>query len=299
MKKFLSLFLCVLTGMLSISSVFLSGCTKKSISILAIGSSYLRNSMDQVYPILESLGYDDITLGNIYSSGCKIEKHIDNISKDKGAYEYRTIVDGVLTPKEVVIDGVSEYESYKMSDALNEREWDYVIINQGATDGGLKDSYKLLPDYLSYVKEQCPSAKILFNMGWTFSNQSTLPEFINYYQGSEDVMYSAIIDAVTAKVKPLEFYKIIPAATVMRNARTSTLSESRLTYDAEGYGHATQDFGRYMMGLSLVWCVTGEDTTDIDYKPDTVTDAERAIAVECVRNAINKPFECTPYSINQ
>jgi len=292
MKRIISflLSLSLLCGCL----IGLTGCqNKKSISILAIGSSYLRNSMDQAYPILQSLGYEEIYLGNIYSSGCKINAHISNIENDRGAYEYRTIVDGKLQPKGVTIDGVRYEDKYKMSDALAERKWDFVIINQGATEGGVEETYEKLPEYFDYVKSKTQGAKYLFNAGWTFSNLSTLPEFSAYYQSSEDVMYQMIIDTLKSKVEPLNFYKIIPSVTVMRNARTSKLDELRLTYDPQTYGHATEDFGRYMVGLSLVASVTGEDISSIKYKPETVTDEEKAIAIESVVNALNNPFEQT------
>ena len=77
-KRFFSLVMTLVLGLSAlVCGVTVSGCNKpaeKPISILAIGSSYLRNSMDHVYPILQDLGYDEIVLGNIYSSGCKIDK---------------------------------------------------------------------------------------------------------------------------------------------------------------------------------------------------------------------------------
>jgi hypothetical protein len=180
-----------------------------------------------------------------------------------------------------------------MSVALTEREWDYIIINQGATEGGVASTYSKLPNYLSYVKSTCPNAKVFFNVGWTFSNLSTLPEFSNYYQSSEDIMYNAIISTIQSQVLPLNFDGIIPSATVVRNARTSFLPEERITYDANGYGHATEDFGRYMVGLSLISTVTGLDISNIKYKPSTVSDAEKLIAIESVVNAINNPYKTT------
>lgn len=323
-KRILSLVMTFTLGLLAlISGVSISGCgdkpAEKPISILAIGSSYLRNSMDHVYPILESLGYDEIVLGNIYSSGCKINKHMENITNDTAFYEYRVVIDGKLQQKPVPnsnkkydggahnnLNNPNHGECYKMSDALNERDWDYVIINQGATEGHIKETYDLLPNYFNYVKSKAPNAKILFNIPWTFA--------VNCYAGSsrEDIStalnalgsggtriekqqrhYDMILDCVQTEVVPLNFDALIPQVTVMANCRTSKLLETRITYDPKTYGHATEDFGRYMLGLSLVYHVTGADITTITYKPSTVTDEEKAIAIESVVNAIAKPYEIT------
>ena len=84
-NRLFSVLIAFVLGITTLSfGLFASACNppKKPISILAIGSSYLRNSMDHVYPILEDLGYDQIILGNIYSSGCKIEKHMENIDNN-------------------------------------------------------------------------------------------------------------------------------------------------------------------------------------------------------------------------
>ncbi len=297
MKKLLSLFLSLALIFCSlITGTITSGCNdKKSISVLTIGSSYLYNATDQLYPVLESLGYDDITVANIYSSGCKINAHMQNIEQDKGAYEYRKAnkTTGKLKEVFIEIDGINYTNKYKMSDALTERAWDYVVINQGATEQGVTETFEKLPDYLAYVKSKAPSAKISFHMGWTFSNISTLPEFENYYESSEDVMYQAIINAIKSQVEPLNFYKIIPNGTVVRNARTSNLEELRITYDPTTYGHATADFGRYMVALTVATTLTGKDISNISYKPESVTEEEKAIAIQCVLSAINNPYQTT------
>ncbi len=305
-KRLFSLVMTIALGLCAlIGGVSVTGCNKpaeKPISILAIGSSYLRNSMDHVYPILENLGYDEIVLGNIYSSGCKINKHMENIANDTAFYEYRVVIDGKLQQKPV--DGSNKKydggahnagtgECYKMSTALNERDWDYIIINQGATEGGVKDTYAQLPEYFNYIKSQVPSAKILFNVPWTFYKLSQLDEFMEFYGRDPQRQYGMILDCVKTEVEPLNFYNIIPQLTVIANCRTSNLNENRITYDKTTYGHATEDFGRYMLGLSLVHFVTGADITTVTYKPSTVTDEEKAIAVESVVNAIAKPYEVT------
>lgn len=321
-KIIINLLLTLALSFSTLACSFLSsGCNNKEnpqkpISILAIGSSYLRNSMDHVYPVLQSLGYDEIILGNIYSSGCKIEKHIENITNDTPFYEYRIVIDGKLQQKPVNDGSNKKYdggahnagvgECYKMSDALNERQWDYIIINQGATEGHIKDSYENLPQYFNYIKSQAPNAKILFNVPWTFA----LDCYILYHshldiQSAVDACgsgswrekqqnhYNMILDCVSTEVNALDFYKVIPQVTVMANCRTSKLEERQITYDPTTYGHATEGLGRYMLSLCLVSCVTGEDISNINYKPDSVTEQEKAIAIESVVNALAKPYEIT------
>ena len=238
---------------------------------------------------------------------------MENIANDTAFYEYRVVINGKLQQKPVPnsnkkYDGGAHNggtgKCYKMSTALNERNWDYVIINQGATEGHIKETYAQLPDYFNYIKSQVPNAKILFNVPWTLSelcflrDQSAFPDILSAIQAcdfSQEKQYEMIVDCAKTQVEPLDFYKIIPQVTVVANCRT-VLSDNVIIgseNEQKRYGHASEGFGRYMVGLSLVSCVTGEDISNIKYKPASVTDEQKTIAIESVLNALAKPYEIT------
>lgn len=102
-------------------------------------------------------------------------------------------------------------------------------------------------------------------------------------------MYNAIVEAVQKKIRNTDFFKIIPNGTAVQNARTSSVGD-RITRD--GF-HLSYDFGRYIAGLTIVHALTGEDISDIEYKPSGVSDAYRKIAIESAMNAVANPYEVT------
>ena len=52
----------------------------KSIKILAVGNSFSVDAMQYLWNVMNSAGYTDITLGNLYIGGCSLDTHWSNIS---------------------------------------------------------------------------------------------------------------------------------------------------------------------------------------------------------------------------
>ena len=82
--------------------------------ILAIGNSFSQDAVEQYLYELFATSGQKVIIGNLYIGGCSLQKHYDNISGDKAAYEYRKVVDGQKTNRTGV----------KISSALEEEPWD-------------------------------------------------------------------------------------------------------------------------------------------------------------------------------
>ena len=249
------------------------------LEILAIGNSFSVDAFEYLWNIADNLGIEDIVLGNLYIGGCSLETHAANAKGDLGKYTYYHNDSGKWTST----------SSAKISTALSERDWDYISLQQWSATSGVESSYNEDLLYLiDYVKEHS-DAKLGWHMTWAYQQDSTHSSFPTY-NSDQMTMYNAIVSAVKNKILTngdIDF--IVPNGTAVQNSRTSLLGD---TTTRDGY-HMSKDYGRYLAGLMFFKAVTGLSVDGITYAPSGVDDEEKAIAIESVNNAFEKPFEVT------
>ena len=151
----------------------------KSVKLLAIANSFSDDCMEHVYGILHSLGVEKIELGNLYIGGCPLTLHCTNLRGDLPAYEYRTNTTGVWENKLDV----------KMSEAILEKEWDFIFTQQYSGDSGIAETYDLVDELLAYVKSKATgNPKYGWQLTWAYAKDSTHEDFARY-NNNQDEMY--------------------------------------------------------------------------------------------------------------
>ena len=252
----------------------------ESIDILMIANSYGDDTVQWVHEIAANYGVE-INIANLYIGGCVLSTHLANLNNDAKAYEFVTYNKETKT--------WSRAKNTSISYALSTRDWDYVSLQQGSSESGLAYTYDDINAVMDKVLAIKPDVKFIWNMTWAYEQDSGHSNF-GTYGNDQMIMYNAITNAVIEKVLPnSRFEMIIPNGTAVQNARTSFIGDN-LCRDV--YCHLTEDFGRYIAGLSMFSKVTGIDISDITYSPG-LTDYRRGIAVESVKNAIKNPFSIT------
>lgn len=254
----------------------------KEIKILSVGNSFSDDTMEHLYGILSSLGYEKIKLGNLYIGGCSINQHLINIETNAKKYDYRVNIDGswVTTPCVSSVDAIK-------SDA-----WDWISVQPGTADGSRvtdTDSYKNLPKLVEKIRSFANNTpNLAFTMTWLGEPTNTHPEIVSY-NGDIMKMYSLHMDIIKNTISPLNLFNAItPIGTAVQNARTSGLT----TIYRDGY-HLSWLMGRYMAGLTFVKALLGEDISSIEFAPEGVSETEKTVAIESAASAINSPFEIT------
>ena len=252
----------------------------KAIKILSVGNSFSVDAMrNHLFPILESAGYTDITLGILYIGGCALDTHYDNLKKGNAAYEYYHITDGEW----------STYAGVSAAKGFQSARWDVVTIQQVSSDSGRPDTYKNLAAIVSILKEKEPQAKILWHMTWAYQQDSTHWAFAHYGK-DQTTMYNAITKTVQEQVLPLKtIHGVIPAGTAIQNLRTSTLGD---TLTSDGH-HLKDSYGDYTAALTWFCSITGESPEAVEYRPATIADHWEDIA-HAVKSAISTPYAVTP-----
>ncbi len=249
----------------------------KSVKLLAIANSFSDDCMEHVYGILQSLGVEDIQLGNLYIGGCSIQTHCANARGDLPAYEYRTNETGVWnnTPE------------YKMGDAIDLKEWDFIFTQQYSGHSGMAETYDDLDELLAYVKGRVKgNPKYGWQLTWAYAEDAQPPAFADY-DNSQEKMYECIVNAVKTKVVP-KGLTVIPSGTAIQNARLC-LGD---VFTRDGF-HLDLGIGRYIAGLCVVKALVGLDIDGVTFAPEGVSDEQRKLAIAFANAACEKPFEKT------
>ena len=274
MKRFISIII------LSLLCTAAFAAKRDTVRILAIGNSFSVDALeDHFYPVAAEAGVT-VIVGNMYIGGCFLERHVNNLRNDAGAYSYRKITaDGKLT----------KTPDFKLSNALKDEKWDYVSVQQSSPLSGKPESYEpWLTELVEYVRANAPQAELMFQMTWAYDRDSKHKRFPDYNK-DQDYMYECILSAVQQTVPRVGIDIIIPSGTAVQNARTTSLVDN-ITRD--GY-HMSKPQGRYLLACTWVEKVLGRKVRGTEYCPEGMTPQECVLAQKAAHAAVRKPFKVT------
>ena len=260
---------------------------KKSIKILGICNSFMRDSTIYLHDILKDMGYTDVTVGVLYTGGKSINWHAQNIRTGGKPATY-------FLDKNGKYNTYTEKNDNKLRDyikAIQSEEWDYFIMQ--TYPSGVIDLYNKDIDYvINTVKKNSPKEP---KFGWsmTWALQLGKPHFQMYYHGhNPQKMYEATIMSVQTKIKPRsDISFVIPIATAIQNLRQGIFGDNM---NRDGY-HMSNNNGRFAANLMWAKQITKRPVSKVTYKPDTYTYTNRQVEAikEAVINAYKKPYAVT------
>ncbi|MBR5145819.1 MAG: SGNH/GDSL hydrolase family protein, partial [Clostridia bacterium] len=251
---------------------------EEELSVLTIGNSYGIDSNKYLYDIFSDLGYTNIKIGDLYISGCSLERHYSDLQTAKAEYEYFETTNGTF----------SQTKNYSNIDALQERDWDFVIL-QADYDAGNVSDYKNIKPYVQLVKTYCPDAKIGWYGTWAWNEKTTLPQFAKY--GSQNVMLDAINSNLKEYVETCEDIDfLIPVGSAIQNARASGVDDSLIVRDPGSYNHLNYQYGCYLAGMTYAKCILNVDIADINFLAPDVTKEQQQLIVDCINEATQRPY---------
>ena len=251
------------------------------LKILTIGNSFSSDCMQFVYDVAEAAGVEKIKLGNLYISGCSLNKHLTNLKADAADYTYYTNDDGAWTSE----------KNFKLTDAIKEENWDFISFQQSSSRSGIAKYYADIENIVPLVEALCtnPKVEFIWHMTWAYQQDTTNSSFSSY-NNDQMTMYNMIIGAVQQHIVPYKMItRIVPNGTAIQNARTSYVGDE-LTRD--GY-HLSKQEGRLIAAVAMVATTIGIDYDNIELTG--IYDDEKFVkmALESVKNALEKPFEVT------
>jgi len=99
-----------------------------NLNILAIGNSFSQDATRYIHRITRSDGFN-LNVTNLYISGCPIDRHFRNMIS--GSRDYELEYNGELT-----------FFKVSLEEALLNREWDYITIQQASHRSSIHDATK-------------------------------------------------------------------------------------------------------------------------------------------------------------
>ena len=293
----------------------------RPLKILTIGHSLAVDSGHMINLVADAEGYDqEFIIGTLYYSGCPLYKHVNYLQHDSAVY--RLYLSSTKTPNQPPVI----YSGMTMKMGITFEDWDIIIMQGGVfeiaedvtyTDGNIQ----IIRDYVNQHKTN-PDALFAWHMPWAPPTDNDLRDLYPYspntyytsyekYGDDRTVMYHSITGAVERNiVTDPEFVYLIPTGTAIENALSSYLEESDLHRD---YVHVT-DLGRVIASYTWYCVLMGVDHLD-EVKLDAIpkaffqsttgnedrvlTDAEKAIILESVNNALKDPLHMTQSQYTQ
>lgn len=219
-------------------------------NVLCIGNSFSQDATRYLHQISD----DEIFVRNLYIGGCSLETHMINIKEGNAYYEYQK--------------NGRKLKMTSINDALTKKKWDYITVQQVSHFSGMLETYEPFMEFIvSYIKEKCPKAKIVFHRTWAYDDLSDHGGFVNYGKDRKR-MYRAIVDATNSIAKKYGF-DIIPNGDAVEMARElpEFKQGAALNINRDGF-HLSLDYGRYLAGLVMFKYFTGKDVTKVTYEPE-------------------------------
>ena len=221
-------------------------------NILCIGNSFSQDATRYLHQISNN----EFFVRNLYIGGCSLETHMKNIIENNEFYEYQK--------------NASLRRMISINEALKKRKWDFVTIQQVSHFSGMIETYEPYTEFIiNYIKENCPSAKIVFHRTWAYDPASGHEGFANYNRDTK-YMYQRICEATDIIAKKYNL-DIIDNATAVEKARELdefNPEKGGVSINRDGF-HLSLDYGRYLAGLTMYKYFSGKGTAkDVEFEPE-------------------------------
>ena len=233
--------------------------------ILSIGNSFSADAQRYLHQIAKADGFK-LNAFNLFIGGCPLSRHYRNMLTEEAAYQLQ-------------MNGESTGFKVSLKDALLNREWDVITIQQASHQSTDYENYQpYINKLVEYVRLCQPKAKIAVHQTWAYEQDSPrLKEKMGYNDQFE--MFKAAEAAYKKAAEEIGADFLIPSGTVFQK-----LLEAGVEKVHRDSFHASYGLGRYTLGL--LWYtmlsgkpVAGNSFCDFD---EEISEDEIAIAKKCV-----------------
>ena len=237
-------------------------------NILSIGNSFSQDAQRYLHGIAKADG-ENINCFNLFIGGCSLEKHYRNMMGDFKAYTLE-------------MNGNSTGFSVSIKDALLNRPWDVVTLQQASRFSPFFDTYTPYIERLAeFVRLYCPGAKLAVHKTWAYADDSDNLAGVNFT--THGAMYNALSEAYDKAAELINADVVIPSGTVFDRLNKEGVNVHR----ADGF-HAGYGIGRYALGLTWYKKLTGNDVTENVFRDfdEPIDEATVALIKKCVTETV-------------
>ena len=232
--------------------------------VLAIGNSFSEDAVRYLHRIARGDGVR-LEVANLYIGGCSLERHFRNMQSGEAAYELQ-------------YNGENTGFSVSLKDALLNRPWDVVTLQQASPQSFRAESYTPYIESLAqYVRTLCPKARILVHQTWAYEAGSD--RLLKYGFDDPAQMLAGVKAAYGEAAARIAAFGIIPAGEMFGQMLAAGVPRiHRDTY------HVKYGIGRYALGLLWYRMLTGRCVADNTFAAfdEPIPEEEIRIAKACV-----------------
>ena len=218
----------------------------KTFKVLFIGNSYSENTAALMPNMAKIFDFKKIEICYLYKGGCSLDEHWNNMMQQSSEYKYCRIKPAIKTLNKIKVLS----EKISIQDAVKDKKWDWIVLQQTSRTSGKASSYNQLPRLIQMIKSHLQDknhTKFAFNMTWAY--HSEYDKLKNFYNGSQKKMYEDTCAAVQLVVeKNPDIDLIIPAGTAIQNIRINCPTLMEYTCD-ETHLNAN---GAYVASLTAI-----------------------------------------------
>ena len=242
-------------------------------NILSIGNSFSQDAHRYLHRIAKTDGCA-LNTYNLYIGGCPLSLHYRNMISEERAYMLE-------------MNGESTGFKVSLEDALLNRDWDVVTVQQVSSKSTCYETYQpYLNKIAEYIKKCVPNSKLAIHQTWAYEQDSQRLNDIGYTNHTE--MFADIEKSYQKAAEDINTDIIIPSGEVFQKLIASGIEKvHRDTFHA-GYG-----LGRYALGL-LWYAMLSEN----DIKRNAFSDFDEEISkteIKIVKQCVAEI--CTLYSL--
>lgn len=240
---------------------------ERSMNILSIGNSFSQDAQRYLHRIAAADGVK-LNSFNLMIGGCTLSTHYRNMLSGNAAYTLE-------------MNGVSTGFKVSLEEALLNRDWDVVTIQQASPKSPKYETYQpYLNELAEYVRTCVPQAKLAIHQTWAYEETSPrLTEMMGYATHGD--MFKDIEKANEKAYKDAEADLLIPSGKVF-SALSGKEKIHRDTF------HASLGLGRYALGLTWYKALTGNDVMNNSFRDfdEEVTAEQIALVKKTVEEVV-------------
>ncbi len=238
--------------------------------ILSIGNSFSQDAQRYLHRIAKADG-TGLRSFNLYIGGCPLSRHYRNMLSGEKAYELE-------------MNGENTGFKVSMEEALLNRDWDVVTLQQVSSQSPYHETYEpYLQELADYVRKCAPKAKLVIHQTWAYEQDSKrLNEELGYRDQAD--MFRDIKAAYGKAAEGISADLLIPSGEVFQELIAAGEKVHRDTF------HAGLGLGRYALGLLWYAVLTGreiEGNTFADFD-EALTPEQVVLAKRCAAKIAEK-----------
>lgn len=234
-------------------------------NILSLGNSFSEDAQRYLHRIAKADGFEIKTF-NLYIGGCPLSLHYTNMISEQAVYELQ-------------MNGEKTGFKVSMKEALLNREWDVVTIQQVSSQAPYYDTYQpYLEKLVEYIRFCLPKTKVVMHETWAYEQGSVRLNDELGYKDYKD-MLSDIKLSYEKAAKAVNADFIIPSGELF-----DKLIEAGIEKVHRDTFHASLGVGRYALGLLWYAILSGNGVENNEFRDfdEVVFEAEVDIVKQCV-----------------